>query len=204
MLTIKWPAVALLALAPGIMSLAVGDEEKEEREEKSQSKIESAEIPDAVKAALKRLAGKSKIERIVVEGDEVKVFEGLWKKEGETHEATVSAQGILLETEEEVEGDEVWDWPFVMSWPMRWEAGSGLRRPTIRTLQWNSRFPPPQAIRFHPTVSRERYGAFWRGPWTPWEDMTRGVDRRSSTDMTKDLARLFQCLVERTRSNGVR
>src|SRR5689334_20119914 len=105
MLKFRCFAIALLLMGPAAVLNA---NEKEERDDESpKAKSEKVEIPGAAKAALKKLAGKSKIQRILVLGDEIKVFEGLWQHEDETKEATVSAKGDLLELEEEVEAEDV-------------------------------------------------------------------------------------------------
>ena len=61
------------------------------------------QIPDAAKAALAKLAGKAKIEEVEVEEEDgVTLYEGSWKVNNAEHEATVTADGDLVERSREV------------------------------------------------------------------------------------------------------
>lgn len=60
-----------------------------------------ADIPAAAQEALRKLAGDAKIAEVKVEDEDgVKVYEAAWKLKDVEHEATVTAHGEVVETEQ--------------------------------------------------------------------------------------------------------
>lgn len=77
------------------------EEEENDGEEDDAEVVPFAKIPAAAQKALLKLAGDAKISEVDVEDEDgVKVYEGAWKVNGVEHEAEVTANGDVIETEQ--------------------------------------------------------------------------------------------------------
>lgn len=74
---------------------------KIEEEEDDEDDIKIGDVPEAARAALLKLAGSAKIEKVERERENGEItYEAEWTMNGVKHEAAVAADGTLLETEE--------------------------------------------------------------------------------------------------------
>ncbi|CAN5358165.1 hypothetical protein BH09PLA1_BH09PLA1_24010 [soil metagenome] len=99
-------------MSVGILGLAVtlltgcamaGDEHKSD-----EKKIALGEAPAAVQAAVKKVAGDQKLDKLVKETDEGKtVYEAEFKVNGAAHSAKISETGEVLEEEMDVQAAEL-------------------------------------------------------------------------------------------------
>lgn len=85
------------SLALGGLAAAMGDAD-----------VSKNQVPEAARKALQRLAGDAKIDEVEQEKQHgTTVYEAEWSAGGVTHEATVTADGTLIETEETVSLEDV-------------------------------------------------------------------------------------------------
>jgi len=77
------------------------EEKENDGEEDDAEVVPLAKIPAAAQKALQKLAGDAKIFEVTVEDEDgVKIYEGSWKVKGVEHEAEVTANGDIIETEQ--------------------------------------------------------------------------------------------------------
>jgi hypothetical protein len=78
------------------------------KEQPKEEKISLDKAPTKAKAALLKLAGSNKITNVEKETHDGKeLYEANWKADGKTHEATVTADGDLVTTEEDMAASDV-------------------------------------------------------------------------------------------------
>jgi hypothetical protein len=91
-----WTLCALFGMGAGGLTLALADD------------LAMDQIPEAARKALLELARGAKIEDLERErSDGVEMYEAEWEQDGLEFEATVLADGTLIELEEELASDQV-------------------------------------------------------------------------------------------------
>lgn len=102
----RWSSLLLVGLASlGAIGLTVVAQENDDADEQV---VTSDQVPVPVQAALARLAGGAKIARVCKDTEHrVDLFEGQWIVGGLTCKAEVTADGTVLEIEEDLAASDV-------------------------------------------------------------------------------------------------
>lgn len=101
-------AVLVASTAVGLAAWAAERKEKDGEEQADSQVVKLDKIPAAARDALTKLAGSAKIEEVAMEDEDgVKVYEGAWQVKGVGHEAVVTENGDLVETEQIVDLDAI-------------------------------------------------------------------------------------------------
>lgn len=91
-------ASALIVIAGAITTAAWATDR--ERGDTDEQVIATSELPEVVRNAMIQHAGTNGFDRVVKkEEEEAVVYEAAWKRDGQTHEATLTSAGDLMETE---------------------------------------------------------------------------------------------------------